>query len=250
MERLPAPTAIVTGGSRGLGLACARQLAEDGYGVAILDIEDDDGNQAAAALPRNGSDHLYVRCDITSAAAVTAAVTTVSQVLGPPAALINNAGILRPTRFLDIAEAEWDDVVNVSVKGAFLCARACLPGMIQAGFGRIVNISSTAGKTASTLGGAHYTCAKTALLGLTRALAKEFGGHGITVNAVCPGLFSTQMVRNNSSAEALDQLAKSFPVGRLGDPREVGSLIGFLCSPKAAYITGAAVDVNGGDLMV
>jgi NAD(P)-dependent dehydrogenase (short-subunit alcohol dehydrogenase family) len=122
--------------------------------------------------------------------------------------------------------------------------------MVAAGFGRIVNFSSTADKNVSTLGGAHYTTAKAAVLGLTRASAKELAPHGITVNAVCPGLFATEMTLRTVSADALARYADGFPIQRLGRPDEVAALVGFLCGEEAAYITGAALDINGGDLMV
>ena len=170
--------------------------------------------------------------------------------LGAPTILVNAAGILERTRFLSITEPEWDRVVGVSLKGSFLCAQACLPGMIENGWGRIVNFSSTAGKSVSTLGGAHYTAAKAGVLELTRAIAKEVAHLDICVNAVCPGLVDTEMVRAECSPEQIDDYAAGFPIHRLGEPGEVAELVGFLCSRAAGYITGASLDINGGDLMV
>jgi NAD(P)-dependent dehydrogenase (short-subunit alcohol dehydrogenase family) len=201
-------------------------------------------------LPGGSESHAYAVADVTRASQVRAAVDDVSDRVGAPSALINAAGILRSTRFLDISEAEWDAVMSVSVKGTFLACQACIPMMRRSAHGRIVIFSSTAGKSVSTLGGAHYTTAKTALLGLTRALAAETAADGITVNAVCPGLFDTDMVRQTIDPVTLDGYARSFPIGRLGQPWEVAALVGYLCSPQAAYITGAALDINGGDLMV
>jgi 3-oxoacyl-[acyl-carrier protein] reductase len=151
---------------------------------------------------------------------------------------------------MDISESDWRAVVDVSLTGSFIASQVCLPGIIDRGFGRIVNFSSTAGKNVSTLGGAHYTAAKAGVLGLTRALANETAKFGITVNAICPGLFDTDMARENCTPERLAAYANSFPVGRLGEPEEVAALVAFLCSSDAAYITGAALDINGGDLMV
>jgi 3-oxoacyl-[acyl-carrier protein] reductase len=242
--------AIVTGGARGLGFACAQRLAADGARVAILDVEATAAAAAAQELAGAGGPHTFAACDVTSAEQVAAAVAHVTATLGAPTLLVNNAGILRPTRFADISEAEWDAVMAVTVKGTFLCSQACVAGMVEDGFGRIVNFSSTAGKSVSTLGGAHYTTAKAAVLGLTRASAKELAPHGITVNAVCPGLFDTEMTRRTVGAEALARYADAFPVGRLGRPDEVAALVAFLCREEAGYITGAALDVNGGDLMV
>ena len=136
------------------------------------------------------------------------------------------------------------------MKGSFLCAKACLPAMIDQGWGRIINFSSTAGKNVSTLGGAHYTAAKAGVLGLTRAVAAEFATFGICVNAVCPGLIDTEMSSTYCPPERLAEYVAATPISRLGDPREVAELIAFLCSERAAYITGAALDINGGQLMV
>ena len=144
--------------------------------------------------------------------------------------LINNAGVLRPTPVIDIEEEEWDLVVDVNLKGAYLCSREVLPHMRQAGWGRIVNFSSTAGKNVSTVGGAHYTAAKAGVLGFTRHLAKEEARHGITVNAVCPGLIDTEMVRSTISDSKVRAYADSFPIARLGRPEEVAELVAFLAS--------------------
>jgi NAD(P)-dependent dehydrogenase (short-subunit alcohol dehydrogenase family) len=164
--------------------------------------------------------------------------------------LVNNAGVLRPTRVLDITEEEWDFVMDVSVKGAFLVTRAALPHMIKNGWGKIVNFSSSAGKSVSTLGGAHYTASKAAVLGLSRAVAKEMAPFHITSNAICPGLIDTEMVRQNCTSEMLKRYEDSFPIKRLGTPLEVADLVLFLCCRESDYITGASIDINGGDLMV
>jgi NAD(P)-dependent dehydrogenase (short-subunit alcohol dehydrogenase family) len=164
--------------------------------------------------------------------------------------LINNAGVLRPTRVAEIAEAEWDWVIGVNLKGTFLCSQAVLPAMKAAGWGRIANFSSTAGKNVSTVGGAHYTAAKAGILGFTRHLAKEVAADGITVNAVCPGLIDTEMVRATIDEARTAAYARSFPIARLGRPEEVAELVAFLASERAAYITGASLDINGGDLMI
>jgi NAD(P)-dependent dehydrogenase (short-subunit alcohol dehydrogenase family) len=164
--------------------------------------------------------------------------------------LVNNAAVALSTRFENITEEEWRRTFEVNVTAVFLLIRAAVPAMREQRYGRIVNLSSTAGKTVSTLGGAHYTASKAALLGLTRAAAKELGPYGITVNAVCPGLFDTELTREHATDEQLEAIAKTFPVRRLGDPGEVADLICFLASEAAGYITGASLDINGGDLMV
>lgn len=240
-------TALVTGAAQGLGRACAERLAAEGHHVALLDLTQI-GSSELTSLP--GGEHLGLALDVTDRRAVFDAVAEVGRTLGPPTVLVNAAGILRPTRFEEIEEAEWDAVFDVTVKGTVFAMQACLGGMRTAGFGRIVNFSSTAGKSVSTLGGAHYTASKAALLGLTRAVAAEVAADGITVNAICPGLFASEMTRSTVGAERLKAYADSFPVPRLGEPYEVAAMVAFLCGDEAGYVTGAAFDINGGDLMV
>jgi 3-oxoacyl-[acyl-carrier protein] reductase len=164
--------------------------------------------------------------------------------------LVNNAALPFTTRFEQITADEWRRAVDVNLTAPFLLIRAVLPAMKAERYGRIVNISSTAGRMVSTLGGAHYTASKTGLLGLTRAAAKELGVYGITVNAVCPGMIDTELTRETASAEQLERAALGYPVPRLGGAREVADLICFVASEAAGYITGAAFDINGGDLMM
>ena len=164
--------------------------------------------------------------------------------------LINNAGIMFRTRVRNISLEEWNSTLLVNLTGPFLSTKAVLPLMKEQGFGRIVNISSSAGRSVSTLGGAHYTASKAGLLGFTRAVAKEVACYGITVNAVCPGLIDTQMVKDTTTKEERQAFINSFPIQRLGLPVEVGDLVVFLCSEKASYITGASIDINGGNLMI
>jgi 3-oxoacyl-[acyl-carrier protein] reductase len=244
------PVALITGGARGMGFSCAVALAPDCAGLALVDIDADALGRASSTLTDVGTRHITVTADVASARDVTSTVQKVVASLGAPTILINAAGILRPTRFLDIPESEWDAVVGVSMKGSFLCSKACLPAMIDQGWGRIINFSSTAGKNVSTLGGAHYTAAKAGVLGLTRALATEVAAHGICVNAVCPGLIDTEMSSAYCPPERLADFVAATPISRLGEPREVAELVAFLCSDRAAYITGAALDINGGQLMV
>ena len=164
--------------------------------------------------------------------------------------LVNNAALPLTTRFEQISAEEWRRVIDVNLTAPFVLIQTVLPAMKAQGYGRIVNVSSTAGRMVSTLGGAHYTSSKTGLLGLTRAAAKELGRHGITVNAVCPGMIDTELTRASASPELLDKLASGFPVPRLGTAREVADLICFAASESAGYITGASLDINGGDLMM
>lgn len=243
-------TALVTGAGRGIGRAIAIALAEAGADVAVNDVADAALEPVVAQLREMGTRVYAVPADVADAADVRRMVEDVHGQLGPITVLVNNAGLLRPTPFAQIPVAEWEAVLDVNLKGSFLCAQAVLPDMQAAGWGRIVNMSSTAGKNVSTVGGAHYTAAKAGVLGLTRHLAREVAAGGITVNAICPGLIDTDMVRSTISAADVERYARSFPIARLGEPREVARLVAFLASDEAAYITGASLDINGGDLMI
>lgn len=242
--------AIVTGAGRGMGRAVALRLAAGGASVAINDLRLEDAQRVADELQSSGAKSLAVEGDVTDNGDVRRVVNRTIDALGAVHILINNAGVLRPTPVIDIEEDEWDFVVGVNLKGTYLCSRAVLPAMRDQGWGRIVNFSSTAGKNVSTVGGAHYTAAKAGILGFTRHLAKEEAGHGITVNSVCPGLIDTEMVRDTISDARADAYAASFPIQRLGQPEEVAELVAFLASDRASYITGASLDINGGDLMI
>jgi len=191
-----------------------------------------------------------MQLDVTQEKSADALVRIALEEFGKVDILVNNAGIMFRTRILDISLDEWNNTLLVNLTGPFLLTKAVLPLMKQNGYGRIVNISSSAGRSVSTLGGAHYTASKTALLGFTRAVAKEVASFGITVNAVCPGLMDTQMVRDTTTKEELENFVNSFPIQRIGLPEEVGDLVVFLCSERASYITGASIDINGGDLMI
>ena len=242
--------AVVTGAGRGMGRAVALRLAAGGASVVVNDLRLEDADRVASELSAGGTKSLAVEGDVTNADDVRRMVKNATDEFGAVHILVNNAGVLRPTPVIDIDEDEWDFVVGVNLKGTYLCSRAVLPAMRAQGWGRIVNFSSTAGKNVSTVGGAHYTAAKAGILGFTRHLAKEEAGYGITVNSVCPGLIDTEMVRDTISVERADAYAASFPIQRLGEPEEVAELVAFLASDRASYITGASLDINGGDLMI
>ncbi|MBW2617812.1 MAG: SDR family oxidoreductase, partial [Deltaproteobacteria bacterium] len=165
--------------------------------------------------------------------------------------LVNNAGLLKSTTPLEeITEEEWDLIIGVNLKGMFLFSRAVLPIMRAKGYGKIVNVSSSAGRSTSELGGAHYTVSKTGVLGLTRHTAREYGAYGVNVNSVCPGLVETPMIREEASQERLDHWVGQIPLGRFADPSEEADLVLFLASDQAKYITGATIDFNGGSLLM
>ena len=229
--------AIVTGAGQGMGKAVAERLAQGGSKIVVFDINSDQAEAAISSLNEYSSESMVVTGDVTKKDDVEKAVKDTVDRFGQVDILINNAGVLRPTAVIDIDEKEWDWVVAVNLKGTFLFSQAVLKIMRKNNWGRIVNFSSTAGKNISTVGGAHYTSAKAAILGFTRHLAKEEAGHGITVNSVCPGLIDTEMVRNTIDPVKTQKYADSFPISRLGEPEEVAELVAFLCSNRAAYIT-------------
>ncbi|MFC4054973.1 SDR family NAD(P)-dependent oxidoreductase [Actinomadura syzygii] len=249
-RELDGRVAVVTGGASGMGLAVAHALARRGATVAVFDLAPPDAVELASTLAVDVDHVRSVAVDVTDGDLVDHAFAALLEERSRLDILVNAAGIAPPTPFEDITEAEWNRVLAVNVHGTFLCCRRALPAMRDGGWGRVVNFSSTAGKTISTAGGAHYTTAKHGVLGLTRHLAKVSGPDGVTVNAVCPGLIDTPMARGLLPEDELERAARSFPVPRVGQPWEVAELVAFLASDRAAYITGAAIDINGGDLIV
>lgn len=245
--------ALITGAARGLGLAAAERFLAGGARVVVNVRRSEQAAAAATRLGESGGGGervLVLPGDVASSETVRAMVAQALDRFGRLDVLVNNAAAAFSTRFEQIGEEEWRRALDVNLTAAFLCIQAALPAMKVNRYGRVVNLSSTAGKSVSTLGGAHYTASKAGLLGLTRAAAKELGPHGITVNAVCPGLIDTELTREHATPEQLAVHARSFPVPRLGTAAEVAELICFLASERAGYITGAAIDINGGDLMV
>jgi NAD(P)-dependent dehydrogenase (short-subunit alcohol dehydrogenase family) len=239
--------AIITGAARGLGRAAAARLYERGASVAVNVRGEERAEKAAREI---GDGVLAVPGDVAVAGVPEAIVERTLERYGRIDILVNNAALPLTTRFEQISAEEWRKALDVNLTAPFLLMQAVLPAMKRQQYGRIVNISSTAGRMVSTLGGAHYTTSKTGLLGLTRAAAKELGRYGITVNAVCPGMIDTELTRESASPEVLDRLAQSYPVPRLGTSQEVADLICFAASERAGYITGASLDINGGDLMM
>ena len=239
--------AIITGAARGLGRAAAERLHERGASVAINVRDSARAESLAKAL---GDRALAVPGDVMSAGMPEEIVRRTLEKFGRVDILVNNAAVALTTRFPDLTPEEWRETVEMNLTVPFLFMRAVLPCMREQLYGRIVNISSLAGRMVSTLGGAHYTASKTGLLGLTRAAAKELGKFGVTVNAICPGMIGTELTNESASAETLARLAASYPVPRLGTALEVADLICWIASEAAGYITGASLDINGGDLMM
>jgi NAD(P)-dependent dehydrogenase (short-subunit alcohol dehydrogenase family) len=239
--------AIITGASRGLGRAAAERLHQRGAAVAVNARD----RERAESLARSiGERTLAVPGDIAVSGVPEEIVRLALERFGRVDILVNNAALARSTRFPELSADEWRAALEVNLTAPFLLTKAVLPTMKAQGYGRIVNVSSSAGRTVSTLGGAHYTASKAGLLGLTRAAAKELGKFGITVNAVCPGMIDTELTREHASPDLLAQLAAGYPVPRLGTALEVADLICFAASEAAGYITGASFDINGGDLMM
>jgi len=249
-QRLGGRVAVVTGAGRGIGQSVAERLAADGAAVAVADLDDAAARSVADGIVAAGGRALAVRCDVTSPDAVKAMAATVAATFGGIDILVNNAGILRSTKVMDMTAEEWHLVVDANLTSTFLCSQAVQPWMVKAGRGSICNLASMAGRATSTLGGAHYTTAKAGVLGLTRALAREWAGFAITVNAISPGIVDTPMVRASRDEAGLEAVRQSIPFKRFADPSELAALIAFLVSDEAVYITGANVDIHGGELII
>lgn len=243
-------TAIVTGAAskRGIGKATAHTLAAAGWNVAILDLDEPAAKEAADEVADARGVQAYgLRCDVTDEASVQAAVATLQASAPPVGALVNNAGITSPVKFVDVTGEEWDRVFAVNVRGAYNITRLVVPKMVERGFGRVVFLSSvSAERGGGVFGGVAYSAAKAAQLGFARALAREVGPHGITVNSVAPGLIDTDITAGKLDGDREAQLLAGIPVGRKGRIADVADLITYLCREESGYITGATYDVNGG----
>ena len=239
--------ALVTGAARGLGRAAVLRL--HGLGASVV-INTRDQARATALAAELGERATAACGDVAAADVPAALVQAAVDRFGRLDIIVNNAAFARSTRLPELGAAEFREALEVNMVAPFLLTQAAVPVMRAQHFGRIINISSSAGRTVSTLGGAHYTASKAGLLGLTRASAKELGVFGITVNAICPGMIDTELTREHATDELLTRLATGYPVPRLGTAREVADLIAFVASDAAGYITGASFDITGGDLMM
>ena len=243
-------TAVVTGAGsrRGIGRATALTLAAAGWNIAVLDLDEAGAKETAdEAAGTHGVRATGLACDVTDAASVEAALATLDGALPPVGALVNNAGITSPVPFLEVDDAEWERVFAVNVRGAYNITRRLAPGMTERGFGRIVFLSSvSAERGGGVFGGVAYSAAKAGQLGFARALARELGPHGVTVNSVAPGLIDTDITGGALEGEKKTALLAGIPVGRNGRVEDVADLITYLCRPETGYVTGATYDVNGG----
>jgi NAD(P)-dependent dehydrogenase (short-subunit alcohol dehydrogenase family) len=243
-------TAVVTGAAsrRGIGRATAHALAAAGWNVAVLDLDEAGAKGTADEVAdRHGVQAVGLACDVTDEASIAAAVDVLAADAPPVGALVNNAGITSPTRFLDVDGTEWDRIFAVNVRGAYNITRRLVPGMVDRCFGRVVFLSSvSAERGGGVFGGVAYSAAKAAQLGFARALAREVGPHGVTVNSVAPGLIDTDITGDALDGERKAALIAGIPVGRNGSVRDVADLITYLCREESGYITGATYDVNGG----
>lgn len=242
-------SAIVTGGGSGIGLAISERLAADGISVGVLDLNGEAASDAAAKITASGGAALGVTADVTDRQTIDAAVAAVTAAFGAPTILVNSAGLDGFTPFLKISLELWNKILEVNLTGTFQCCQAVVPGMLEAGWGRIVNISSSSAQGGQPLM-THYVASKAGVIGFTKALALELGPQGITVNTIPPGFIDTPMLR---ASEAKGLLGKGVehhegltPVRRVGRPEDIAATCSFLVRDEASYITGQVIGVNGG----
>jgi 3-oxoacyl-[acyl-carrier protein] reductase len=245
-----ARVAIVTGAARGIGAATARRLAEDGFAVAVLDLSADDAATTVADIEAVGGRALAVGADVGDADQVQAAVDRIAAELGPPVVLVNNAGVTRDNLLFKMADADWDLVMHVHLRGSFLMTRAVQKHMVEAQWGRVVNLSSTS--ALGNRGQANYATAKAGLQGFTKTLAIELGKYGVTANAIAPGFIVTDMTK--ATAARIGQewepyvaaRAAAIPVARAGQPEDIAHTVSFLVSEGAGFVSGQVIYVAGG----
>jgi 3-oxoacyl-[acyl-carrier protein] reductase len=246
----PRRVAIVTGAARGIGAATAQRLAQDGMAVGVLDLDLDGAKETAEAIRAKGGDAHALRADVSNSEQVDAAVTEVAAELGAPTVLINNAGVTRDAMLFKMTEAEWDTVMNVHLKGAFLMTRAAQKYMTEARWGRIVTMSSIS--ALGNRGQLNYATAKAGLQGFTKTAAIELGKFGITANAIAPGFIVSEMTRATAARigvsweEFVADRVATIPVARAGEPADIANTVSFLVSEGAGFVSGQVIYVAGG----
>lgn len=248
MRGLENKVAFVTGAGRGIGRAIASRLAAEGAKVAVADIDEENARATAGAI---GDRAVAVRIDVTDRASVRAAVAEAQRRLGPIQVLVNNAGWDKVEPFVKSEESTWDKVIAINLKGPILCAREVLDGMIQRGAGKIISISSDAGRVGSS-GEAVYSAAKAGVIGFSKTLARELARHHINVNVVCPGPTNTPLFNEiaGGNPKLMDALKRAVPFGRLGEPDDLAGAVAFLASADADFVTGQTLSVSGGLTMM
>ncbi|MFD3517960.1 3-oxoacyl-ACP reductase FabG [Streptomyces sp. NPDC058657] len=244
--------AIVTGAARGIGAATAVRLAAEGRAVAVLDLDEAACKDTVEKITAAGGRAVAIGCDVSNEEQVAAAVARVAAELGAPTVLVNNAGVLRDNLLFKMSELDWDTVMGVHLKGAFLMSRACQSHMVDAKFGRIVNLSSSS--ALGNRGQANYATAKAGLQGFTKTLAKELGKFGVTANAVAPGFVVTEMTAQTAARVGMDfeefqaAAATQIPVQRVGRPEDIAHAIAFFTGDAAGFVSGQVMYVAGGPL--
>ena len=242
--------AVITGGGRGIGAAIGRRLAADGFAVALVDLLDEDARRVASEIQDAGGRAIGVRADVGDEDSVKSAIQTVADELGPPLVLVNNAGITRDNLLFKLTTADWDSVMTVHLRGAFLMSREVQRFMVDAGWGRIVNLSSTS--ALGNRGQANYAAAKAGMQGFTKTLAIELGRYGVTCNAIAPGFIESEMTAATAERMGITfddfkaQAAAAIPVRRVGRPDDIAALAAFFVRDDAGFVSGQIVYAAGG----
>jgi 3-oxoacyl-[acyl-carrier protein] reductase len=242
--------AVVTGAARGIGAAVAEKLAADGLAVAVIDLEESACKNTVDKIVAGGGRAIGVGADVSDSAAVLSAFERIAGELGAPTVLVNNAGVLRDNLLFKMSDSDWDTVMNVHLRGAFLCSRAAQKFMVEQKWGRIVSLSSTS--ALGNRGQANYSTAKAGLQGLTKTLAIELGPYGVTANAIAPGFIVTDMTAATAARIGMDfekfqeAAASEIPVRRVGRPADIANTVSFLASEGAGFVSGQVIYVAGG----